>query len=51
MAYTRTTWRTGETPLSAGNMNNIEDGIEECLVEQTVKDLYAALGWDDSSNE
>lgn len=31
MAYTRTTWRTGETPLSAGNMNNIEDGIEEAL--------------------
>ena len=31
MAYTRTIWRTGETPLSAGNMNNIEDGIEEAL--------------------
>ena len=31
MAYTRTIWRTGETPLSAGNMNNIEDGINEAL--------------------
>lgn len=31
MAYTRTTWRTGETPLSAGNFNNIEDGVEEAL--------------------
>ena len=28
MAYTRTTWVSGDTPLSAGNMNNIEDGIE-----------------------
>lgn len=31
MAYTKTIWRTGETPLSAENMNNIEDGIEEAL--------------------
>ena len=31
MSYTRTIWRTGETPLSAGNMNNIEDGVEEAL--------------------
>ena len=29
MAYTRTEWVSGETPLSADNMNNIEDGIEE----------------------
>lgn len=29
MAYQRTTWRTGETPLSADNMNNIEDGLAE----------------------
>lgn len=29
MAYTRTTWVESETPLSAQNMNNIEDGIEE----------------------
>ena len=35
MSYTRTTWRTGETPLSAGNMNNIEDGIEEALTPAT----------------
>lgn len=31
MAYTKTIWRTGETPLSAENMNNIEEGIEEAL--------------------
>ncbi len=29
MAYTRTNWVSGETPLSASNFNNIEDGIEE----------------------
>ena len=28
MAYTKTTWVSGETALSADNMNNIEDGIE-----------------------
>lgn len=31
MSYTRTTWQNGETALSAANMNNIEDGIEEAL--------------------
>lgn len=35
MAYIRTTWVESETPLSAQNMNNIEDGIEE-LQEQKV---------------
>lgn len=29
MAYTRTQWEESVTPLSAQNMNNIEDGIEE----------------------
>lgn len=28
MAYTKTEWVTGETPLSADNLNNIENGIE-----------------------
>ena len=28
MAYTKTNWVSGETPLSASNMNNIEAGIE-----------------------
>ena len=31
MSYTRTTWQNSNTPLSAANMNNIEDGIEEAL--------------------
>ncbi len=29
MAYVRTRWISEETALSANNMNNIEDGIEE----------------------
>lgn len=29
MAYEKTTWVSGETALSADNMNNIEDGIAE----------------------
>ena len=45
MAYTRTTWRTGETPLSAGNMNNIEDGIEEALaIVQSIADVIYPVG-------
>lgn len=31
MSYSRTTWIPEETPLSADNFNNIEDGIEESL--------------------
>lgn len=31
MSYSRTTWIPEETPLSADNLNNIEDGIEESL--------------------
>lgn len=31
MAYTRTEWENNQTPLSAENMNNIEDGVEEAL--------------------
>ena len=35
MAYSRTTWVEEVTPLSAANMNNIEDGIEEALTDAT----------------
>ena len=31
MSYSRTTWIPEETPLSAENFNNIEDGVEEAL--------------------
>lgn len=38
MAYTRTNWVSGETPLSAGNMNNIESGIE--ALDTTIGAIY-----------
>lgn len=41
MSYTRTDWVSGETPLSAENMNNIEDGIEEC--QDSISDLNSNL--------
>lgn len=31
MSYSRTTWIPEETPLSADNFNNIEDGIQELM--------------------
>lgn len=38
MSYSRTNWVSGETPLSADNMNNIEDGIEE--VQTTANAIF-----------
>ena len=35
MAYTKTEWVTGETPLSADNLNNIENGIEAASLAVT----------------
>ena len=29
MAYTKKTWVSGETPLSAENMNHIEQGVAD----------------------
>lgn len=47
MSYSRTTWVTEETPLSAANMNNIEDGIEEALAGvQDIEDNFASLFFD-----
>ena len=46
MAYTRTRWEESATPLSAENMNNIEDGIEEALAfgrNETI-DLMQPIG-------
>ena len=37
MAYTRLHWVESETPLSAQNMNNIEDGIEEVIAQKVDK--------------
>lgn len=42
MAYTKTNWVSGETPLSAANLNNIEQGIADLdgkvptVISQTV---------------
>lgn len=48
MAYSRTTWVEAETPLSAANMNNIEDGVQEALsgvqgiISTTIKEMILA---------
>jgi hypothetical protein len=36
MPYTKTTWVTGTTPISAANMNNFEDGINNLWYPLTV---------------
>lgn len=43
MAYTRLHWVESETPLSADNMNNIEDGIEELQSQKVDKVSGKAL--------
>lgn len=35
MAYKRTVWQNGKTPLNATNLNNIEEGIKEALDQGT----------------
>lgn len=37
MAYTKTNWINGETLCTAENMNNIENGIENSLLKESVK--------------
>ena len=44
MAYERTNWINGTTPLNATNMNNIEDGIAEVQVDEEVITIYQNLG-------
>lgn len=43
MAYERLHWVESETPLSADNMNNIEDGIEELQAQKVDKVSGKAL--------
>ena len=43
MAYEKTTWQNGITPLSADNMNNIEDGVSEAI-ETAERALARASG-------
>lgn len=52
MSYSRTTWREGETALSAEHMNNIEDGVVEALTKaggnsemwEYIRDLVYPVG-------
>ena len=41
MAYEKTVWEPGVTPLSADNMNHIEDGILE--VEEGIKNKFKTV--------
>lgn len=47
MAYTRTQWEESVTPLSAQNMNNIEDGIEELQNQKVDKESGKGLSTND----
>lgn len=47
MSYTRTQWVESETPLSADNMNNIEDGIEELQDQKVDKATGKGLSTND----
>ena len=51
MAYTRLHWVESETPLSAQNMNNIEDGIEELQAEKEDKVEGKSLSTNDYTDE
>lgn len=43
MPYSPTTWTAGSTPLSAGNMNNIESGISNSVYKDGSVTMTAAL--------
>lgn len=50
MAYTKTTWTSGETALSAEHMNNIENGIENLennlgTISSLVRGTYTTARW------
>ena len=51
MAYTRLHWVESETPLSADNMNNIEDGIEELQSQKVDKVSGKALSDNNYTSE
>ena len=46
MAYIRTEWENNQTPLSAENMNNIEDGIEESMENAASANAAAGKAYD-----
>ena len=44
MAYSRTIWEDLITPLDADHMNNIEDGIAEAIIDDSVIEVYRSKG-------
>ena len=47
MAYTKITWVNGETPLNATNLNRMEDGISEAVIDPAVLAVAVSMGWTD----
>lgn len=45
MGYTRINWVNEETPLNAVNLNRMEDGIEEAIIDDAVITLAESMGW------
>ena len=43
MAYTKTTWVNGETPINADNLNNIEGGIKDN--ETLISNITGTILW------
>ena len=44
MAYTKTTWVNGETPINADNLNNIESGIKDN--ETLIGNITGTILWE-----
>lgn len=45
MAFSRITWENEVTPLNAENMNRIEAGIDDTVIDQAVITLATSMGW------
>ena len=52
MAYTKTTWITGSTPLSANNMNHIEQGIKDAhdMIAAITETIFPVGSYYETSN-
>ena len=52
MAYTKTTWITGSTPLSANNMNHIEQGIKDAhdMIAAITETIFPVGAYFETSN-
>lgn len=47
MAYTKTTWVNGETPINADNLNHIEGGIKDN--ETSISNITGTILWQNSN--